>query len=278
MSILLEPHLATVDVRLPKLLDPGFGMKREKSLRYNCSCTSKMKLGLFQIVARIPRPALSSGPPEGLDMRCGMQLGAYKRSRNPNLIKSNHVKILKSAGYAKQYWKQVASILLFSSLRRDSRCAAYQVSSWQKTCQLNRLLNWLSADNMIDKHMSRMDRISNSHSQLSFLVAPTCRKLASSSHDTVPLQTQSNSNENQFQGFKAWKEPLYVFEAVCKHPQAHHVTSIVQFMIISLSDAGTHNFSVLYSASGICQPIACSWMSNFTSQIQIVLRKNRIPI
>ena len=81
--------------------------------------------------------------------------------------------------------KKVASILLFSSMRRDSRCAAYQVSSWQKTCQLNGSHNRPT-------YMDRMDRMDIASTYANMSEAPTCLKLASSSHDTVPLQT-SNS-------------------------------------------------------------------------------------
>lgn len=130
--------------------------------------------------------------------------------------------------------KKVASISLFSSMRRDSRCAAYQVSSWQKTCQLNGSHNRQT-------YMSRMDPYGSvwilpRHTltiNWAFLLlhawsSPALRmilclfKLKSSN-----LETERESI------FKAWKELLYVFEAVCKHPQSH-VTSFLQFMITSL--------------------------------------------
>lgn len=155
--------------------------------------------------ARIPRPALSSDPPKGLDMHCGMQQGAYKPLKSKKIIESNIIKscqIHQSAGHAKQFWKKLP--LSCSSVP----CVGTQ--DVQPTRFLHGRRHANSTGRTIDKHIwtvwIRMDIASTySNNQLSFLVAP-CLKLASSSHDTVPLQTQKfkprDGERIHFQGLK----------------------------------------------------------------------------
>lgn len=139
--------------------------------------------------------------------------------------------------------KKVASILLFSSVRRDSRCAAYQVSSWQKTCQLNGSHNRQTYMDRMDPYGYCLDILEQSI-ELSCCSMPEARQLfawyCASSNSKV--QT-SRLRENPFPRperscFMSLKQCVNILSHIMSHlfynSWSHHSKSSrhAQFLIV----------------------------------------------